>query len=83
MLRTAFRQMTTGRPGSAHLALPFDVQNGPVDPADIWHDEDLGCYPAWPTGPDPMAVAKMAQVLLAAKNPVIVCGGGAILAGAE
>ena len=83
MLRTAFREMTTGRPGAAHLALPFDVQNGPVDPADIWHDEDLGCYPAWPTGPDPTAVAKMVQVLLAATNPVIVCGGGAILAGAE
>ena len=62
MLRTAFREMTTGRPGAAHLALPFDVQNGPVDPADIWHDEDLGYYPAWPTGPDPTAVAKMVQV---------------------
>ena len=83
MLRTAFREMTTGRPGAAHLALPFDVQNGPVDPADIWHDEDLGYYPAWPTGPDPTTVAKMVQVLMAARNPVIVCGGGAILAGAE
>ena len=37
LVRTAFREMTTGRPGSAHLALPFDVQNGSVAPADIWH----------------------------------------------
>ena len=83
MLRTAFREMTTGRPGSAHLALPFDVQKGAVDGTDIWYDADLGRYPAWPTGPDPVAVAKLAQVLLAARNPVIVCGGGVMLAGAE
>jgi acetolactate synthase-1/2/3 large subunit len=76
MLRAAFRAMTTGRPGSAHLALPFDVQGGPVDPDEIWHDEDLGRHPAWPAAPDPAAVAKLAQVLLAAKNPLVVCGGG-------
>src|SRR6187397_1084151 len=34
-LRTAFRQMTTGRPGAAHIGLPFDVQRAPVDPADV------------------------------------------------
>ncbi len=83
MLRTAFRQMTTGRPGAAHLALPFDVQTGPVDGADIWCDADLGRHPAWPTAPDPAAIAKLAQVLLSARNPVVVCGGGVVLAGAE
>ena len=83
MLRAAFREMTTGRPGAAHLALPFDVQQSAVDPADIWYDEDLGRYPAWPTGPNPAAIAKLAEVLLAAKNPLIVCGGGVVLAGAE
>ena len=35
VVRTAFRTMTTGRPGSAHLALPIDVQRGPVDPDDL------------------------------------------------
>src|SRR5688572_1813087 len=28
LFRKAFEEMTTGRPGAAHLALPFDVQNG-------------------------------------------------------
>src|ERR671918_2612317 len=28
-LRAAFRAMTTGRPGAAHLGLPFDVQGNP------------------------------------------------------
>ena len=31
VFRAAFKQMTTGRPGAAHIALPFDVQNGSVD----------------------------------------------------
>ena len=30
MVRRAFREMTTGRPGAAHLCLPFDVQQAPV-----------------------------------------------------
>jgi acetolactate synthase I/II/III large subunit len=83
MLRAAFREMTTGRPGSAHLALPYDVQKGAMDAADIWCDPDLGRHPAWPTGPDPASVPRLAQLLLAARNPVIVCGGGVVLAGAE
>ena len=29
--RVRHRQMTTGRPGAAHLGLPFDVQKQPVD----------------------------------------------------
>ena len=29
-VRRAFRAMTTGRPGAAHLGLPFDVQNESV-----------------------------------------------------
>ena len=31
-IRAAFRAMTTGRPGSAHLALPFDTQKAAIDP---------------------------------------------------
>src|SRR5688572_5221372 len=29
-VRTAFNQMTTGKPGAAHLCLPYDVQTGEV-----------------------------------------------------
>src|SRR5688572_33227005 len=30
VFRAAFNEMTSGRPGAAHISLPFDVQNGPV-----------------------------------------------------
>src|SRR6476469_8829474 len=46
VFRQAFDAMTSGRPGAAHIALPFDVQNAPVDAADIWADPSLGMYPS-------------------------------------
>jgi len=83
LVRAAFRAMTTGRPGSAHLGLPFDVQKAPVDEAELWADDALGRYPAEPQGPDPDAVARAADILLAARDPVLICGGGPVIAGAE
>ena len=81
LLRAAFRNMTTGRPGAAHLALPFDVQKQPVDDADVWADAALGEYPAWPAAPDPEAVKEAAALLLDAADPLIICGGGPLIAG--
>lgn len=82
MVRQAFREMTTGTPGSAHLGLPFDVQKAPVDEADIWADGDLGTYPAWPTGPAPDKVEAAVEAILSSRFPVIVCGGGVVIANA-
>ena len=52
VFRAAFNQMTTGRPGAAHIVLPFDVQNGSVERADVWGDASLGRYPARRVAPD-------------------------------
>jgi len=82
LFRRAFREMTTGRPGAAHIGLPYDVLRQPVDAADVWGDPAVGQYPARRMGADPAAVAEAAEVLLAAKFPVIVCGGGPVIAGA-
>lgn len=83
MIRSAFRAMTTGTPGSAHLGLPFDVQKAPVDPDEIWAQEAFATYPAWRAAPDPAEVERFVRMLLDAKNPVIVCGGGVVISGAE
>lgn len=82
-IRAAFTHMSTGRPGAAHLGLPFDVQKGAVDESDVWADPALGRYPARPSGPEPAAVAKAAELLLEAKNPLFICGGGVINARGE
>ena len=46
MVRQAFRAMTTGRSGSAHLGLPYDIQYDSVDSEDVWADEKHCTYPA-------------------------------------
>ncbi|KPK08844.1 MAG: acetolactate synthase [Betaproteobacteria bacterium SG8_39] len=83
VLRAAFNRMTTGRPGAVHIALPFDVQNGPVDAADVWGDAALGRYPAGRTAPEDAQVEQAARRLRAARRPVAICGGGVVIAGAE
>jgi acetolactate synthase-1/2/3 large subunit len=82
-VRRAFRAMTTGRPGAAHLGLPFDVQNGDVPEASVWAQAELGSYPARRAAPEPEAVTRAAAALAKAKMPVFVCGGGVVIANAE
>ena len=82
-LRTAFRQMTTGRPGAAHIGLPFDVQQGVVEADAIRCDPTLGRFPAWPSAPDPKAIVAAAEAILSANAPLFICGGGPVIAGAE
>jgi acetolactate synthase I/II/III large subunit len=82
-LRAAFRAMTTGRPGAAHLGLPFDVQKEPVEEAEIWADASLGRFPARRTAPDPATVQAAAEAILSARRPLLICGGGPVIAGAE
>ncbi|MCT4657420.1 MAG: thiamine pyrophosphate-binding protein [Cohaesibacter sp.] len=82
MVRTAFRAMTTGRSGAAHLGLPYDIQYDPVDSADIWADPKHETYPAYPQAPEPGAAEAAVDAILSAKRPLIVCGGGVVIAGA-
>jgi acetolactate synthase-1/2/3 large subunit len=71
LVANAMRSMVTGRPGPASLQCAIDVwgQQGPVVPQ--------------PPQPQPApeldetAIRKAAKILGAAKNPMIVCGGGA------
>jgi len=74
----AFNAMCTGRPGPALITLPMDVQadcveleRAPDARPRRPHDRPAG---------DPAAVAQAAERLLAAERPVIVAGGGVILA---
>lgn len=83
LVRTAFNQMTTGKPGAAHLCLPYDVQTGQVDASDVWADARLGQYPSRRSGPDPAAVTEAAEILRGAKRPIFVCGGGVVISRGE
>lgn len=82
LFRTAFRAMTTGRPGAAHIGLPYDLQKQSLDADQVWAQAEHGRFPAFRTGPDAALVEAAAEVILAAKRPVFVCGGGVIISGA-
>ncbi|MFW2543162.1 thiamine pyrophosphate-binding protein [Primorskyibacter sp. 2E107] len=82
MVRAAFRAMTSGRAGAAHLGLPYDIQYDSVDPSDVWGDMVFSAYPAHPGAPEAARVAAATEALLTAERPLIVCGGGVIISGA-
>src|SRR6266851_7062116 len=81
-VRAAFTQMTSGRPGAAHIGLPYDVQRGEIDEAELWSDPGLGVYPSRRFAPDQAAIAAASELLRAAKNPLFIVGGGVIIASA-
>ncbi|MEM7507969.1 MAG: thiamine pyrophosphate-binding protein [Pseudomonadota bacterium] len=85
MVRRAFREMTTGRPGSAHLALPFDVQKAEVPEVETWADPQFGSFPALRSelSAEDRTIARFASTLLNCEKPVIICGGGVVISGAE
>jgi len=82
-VRRAFRAMTSGRPGAAHLGLPFDVQNGEVADESVWAQQELGSYPSRRASPDAESLKRAAAALALANMPVFVCGGGVVIANAE
>ncbi|WP_427183928.1 thiamine pyrophosphate-binding protein [Bordetella bronchialis] len=82
MVRAAFRAMTGGKPGAAHLCFPYDVMKQKVDAADIWAQPEHGRFPAMRYAPDPADIARAAGLLAQARTPVILCGGGVVIAGA-
>ena len=83
VMRAAFTHMTTGRPGAAHVGVPFDVQTDVVDEDEVWADRAMGRFPSRRVGPDPQAVSIAANLIVAAERPVFVCGGGVVVSDAE
>lgn len=83
-MRSAFRAMTTGRPGAAHICLPYDVQKHVLpNPEDVWTQPGHDHFPSTRSAPDPACIRDAAERLVAAKSPVLICGGGVVISGAS
>ena len=83
VLRNAFKEMTTGRPGAVHIGLPYDVQRQTLEAKEVWADQDLGRFPARRSCADRAAIAQAAQLLRAAERPLFIVGGGVVISAAE
>lgn len=82
-VRRAFAEATTGRPGAIHLGLPMDAQKGPVDMDDVWASPEHGQFPAHPQTPPAADIEAAARLLEEAEAPLILCGGGPVIARAR
>ena len=83
VFRAAFKQITSGRPGAAHIALPFDVQNGKVHRSETQADPSFGRCPSERLAPDTDLIERAARLLREAARPVFICGGGVVVSAAE
>jgi acetolactate synthase-1/2/3 large subunit len=83
LVRQAFREATSGRPGPVALLLPQDVLDGPAEPVTPWTaSARFGAFPAFRPAPEPADVAAVAQVLRRAARPFLLAGGGVMHSGA-
>jgi len=79
VMHRAWNAMITGRPGPVHVGIPLDVQveTTEIEVADL--DKRL---PVGRPRADAVAIEAAIELLLSAKRPCIVLGGGAITANA-
>ncbi len=81
VLHLAYNVMLEGRRGPAYIDMPMDLQAEFGDIANL--PDPVSRRPRGRPHGDPQMVESAAQLLLSAKRPLIVAGGGAIAAGAE
>jgi len=79
VMHRAWNAMLTGRPGPVHMEVPLDVQ---VETTDIEIADLDKRLPVGKPRADAVAIEAAIELLLRAKRPCIVVGGGAISANA-
>lgn len=83
MTNRAVQIATSGRPGPVYVEVPVDIFDNEYTGPDYKADKRLQNLPAYRNTPDVESVKKALEVLKAAKNPVMVVGGGAWLSRAR
>jgi acetolactate synthase-1/2/3 large subunit len=80
VLPDAFRWALTGRPGPVHMTLPMDIQ---ADSIETEIPEPIHSRPSGRVRADPERLLEAAKLVTKSERPVIVAGGGVILADAS
>ena len=84
MVRRAFREMLSGRPGPVHLDFPQDVLSASCEISEEHIDQQPARYRSM-AGPRPARELVVAgvELLRTARRPLIVAGGGVVASRAE
>jgi acetolactate synthase-1/2/3 large subunit len=80
-VRLAFHLATTGRPGPTLIDLPKNVQTE-VDEMEFSDNVEIRGYKP-KTEPHPIQVKKAVKLILEAKRPIVLAGGGVIISNAS
>ena len=76
-LPKAFKLARSGRPGPVHIDVPYDLWIRTAD-VEVPEPEERSLSLNWRTSGSPEAVARALELLLKAKRPLILAGGGVI-----
>jgi acetolactate synthase I/II/III large subunit len=76
-LPKAFKLASTGRPGPVHIDVPYDLWIRTAD-VEVPEPEERSQSLNWRTPGSPEAVARALELLLKAKRPLVLAGGGVI-----
>ncbi|MHC1591471.1 MAG: thiamine pyrophosphate-binding protein [Candidatus Helarchaeales archaeon] len=79
IMQRAFNQMLTGRRGPVYIDMPMDVQ---CDSADVTIPEPEDRKPKGRVRGDPAEIKRAVELLMNARRPVILVGGGLVASGA-
>ncbi|WP_249977712.1 5-guanidino-2-oxopentanoate decarboxylase [Vreelandella olivaria] len=75
VLARAFVVFNGARPGPVHIEIPIDLFHSPVKVPDSWQAPQL-----YRAAPDPEGLCEAARMLKAAKQPLVLLGGGCVAA---
>ncbi|HUG16290.1 MAG TPA: thiamine pyrophosphate-binding protein [Thermomicrobiales bacterium] len=79
VVRRAIRLATSDRSGAVSISMPADVLGADVDVTNVYGVPDFVRAPSSRVRPDPEHVNRAADIIRAARSPVIVAGGGVII----
>jgi len=81
-MRTACQIAVSGCPGPTHVSMHTDMAGRVEEMPEIYGNEVFRRVPPFRPRAEPERVAEAARLLVEARSPVIVCGGGVHLSGA-
>jgi acetolactate synthase-1/2/3 large subunit len=81
IMDAAFRVATSGKPGPVVVCIPDDVASSDYEYRDPVIGRNGATFPYSRSAPDPDEVTRAVKLLVEARNPVLVVGGGAHISG--
>jgi acetolactate synthase-1/2/3 large subunit len=82
LIRRAYREATSGRPGPVYLEVPEDIMRGSGDPATVELWPPARYRAGKPGAGDAATIVQAAEMLVAAERPMLHAGAGVSWAGA-